>query len=156
MVDEWIDILAGCSFQFDEDLDPWLEWVFLLWGEHWLPDVIATLEDGVAERDIDDILAEFASQLDRYKMLARISHLELGLRTWQPAEPTPHRPVRPADVTKHPKVTPQVCHRIMRAYLEQVNSLQQVRQMSFVDLPSSQPTPKLQLPEGDFHVICSQ
>ena len=117
---------------------------------------IATLEDGVAERDIDGIFAEFASQLDRYKALARISHLELGLRTWQPAEPTPHRPVRPADVTKHPKVTPQVCHRIMRAYLEQVNSLQQVRQMSFVDLPSSQPTPKLQLPEGDFHVICSQ
>ena len=69
MVDEWIDILAGCSFQFDEDLDPWLEWVFLLWGEHWLPDVFATLEDGVAERDTDDIFAEFASQLDRYKTL---------------------------------------------------------------------------------------
>ena len=39
--------------------------------------MLLPLEDGVAERDIDDILAEFASQLDRYKMLARISHLEL-------------------------------------------------------------------------------
>ena len=48
---------------------------FCFGGEHWLPDVFATFEDGVAERDTDDIFAEFASQLDRYKTL---SDLELA------------------------------------------------------------------------------
>jgi len=69
LTDAWIDVLYSCPAAFDCNLDPWLERVFLLWGEHWLPDVVDTFEDGVAEYDVDEIFAEFASQLERYQQL---------------------------------------------------------------------------------------
>eukprot|EP00435_Cladocopium_sp_Y103_P063432 s3048_g25.t1 len=48
LADAWVEVL--CSHDTDSGaLDPWLEMIFLTWGEHWLPDVISTLDDGVAE-----------------------------------------------------------------------------------------------------------
>lgn len=126
-----------CNFRFEADMDPWLEWVCLLWGEHWLPDVIAELEDGVAERDLDEIFADFAAQLDPYFAPA-----------CQPVGPVPHRNGHVAGPTKHPKATSQVCHTVRRAFADQVQWQQHVRQMALIDPPATQPTPKLQLPDG--------
>ena len=77
--DAWVEVLFSCPAAFDRNLDPWLEKVFLLWREHWLPDVIATFEDGVAEYDVEELYADFAAQLDRFQVLSRIAHLEAGL-----------------------------------------------------------------------------
>ena len=52
LTDAWIAVLYSCPAAFDCNLDPWLERVFLLWGEHWLPDVVDTFEDGVAEYEM--------------------------------------------------------------------------------------------------------
>eukprot|EP00435_Cladocopium_sp_Y103_P003947 s228_g1.t1 len=74
--DAWVEVLCDvlCSSvaDFGDSCDAWLEMVFLLWGEQWLPDIIAMFEDGVAERDVDDIFADFAVHLEGYQLLARI------------------------------------------------------------------------------------
>eukprot|EP00435_Cladocopium_sp_Y103_P027444 s3048_g6.t1 len=66
LADAWVDVLCTCFPEEQGRFDPWLDMIFLLWGEHWLPDAIASFEDGVAERDVDDLFADFVADLDRY------------------------------------------------------------------------------------------
>ena len=147
--DAWIDALFACPSAFESNLEPWLEKIFLLWGEHWLPDVVATFEDGVAEYDVDEIFADFAFQLERYQVLARIAHLQACLNACVPVEPTAHRAARSLqDVTKHPKINSKVHQTVDRPYAEQSSWLKQIRSMSFLDLPATGRTPKLLLPDG--------
>ena len=147
--DAWVEVLCKRCFASDLDLDPWLEMVFLLWGEHWLPDLSDSLEDGVAEIDIDQIFADFASQLERYRLLARKAHLEHRLRHCDPVEPCAHRPIKPAGTTKHPKVNSRVIQSVPRPFAEQSDWQQRIRKMQFLDLPAPQFCPKIRLPDGD-------
>ena len=147
--DAWVEVLCKRCFASDLDLDPWLEMVFLLWGERWLPDLSDSLEDGVAEIDIDQIFADFASQLERYRLLARKAHLEHRLRHCDPVEPCAHRPIKPAGTTKHPKVNSRVIQSVPRPFAEQSDWQQRIRKMQFLDLPAPQFCPKIRLPDGD-------
>ena len=149
LTDAWIEALYACPDAFESNLDPWLERVFLLWGEHWLPDIISTFEDGVAEYDVEEIFAEFASQLERYRLLAQVAHLEAGLRACETAPPVPHRPRhQEGEPLKHPKICSRTQQAIMRAFAGQAVWLRQIRSMSFLDLPQEKPTPKLLMADG--------
>eukprot|EP00435_Cladocopium_sp_Y103_P019087 s843_g4.t1 len=148
LVDAWIDVLYAGGQESDEDLDPWLEFVFLTWGEHWLPDVLDSFEDGVLAREIDEAFAEFASQLDRYQTLARIAHLEHAIQLCQRTAPEPHRPVNCGALVKHPKVSSKVQQAVPRPFAEQTQWQQEVRAMRFLDLPVDQSVPKLKLDDG--------
>ena len=143
------------------DLDPWVEMVFLAWGEHWLPDVIATLEDGVAEADIDSLFADFAAELDRYRLLARIAHLEHCLAHCVPTTPTAHRPNRREGLQKAVKANTKTQQRVIRAFAQQKQWQASVRDMKFFDLPQQRPVPKILLPDGTtaflvIHLFCGR
>eukprot|EP00435_Cladocopium_sp_Y103_P011399 s3397_g3.t1 len=148
LVDDWIEVLYAAGQESDDDLDPWLEFAFLTWGEHWLPDVLAQFDDGVAEREVDEIFADFACQLDRYQTLARIAHLEHVLRLCSQPEPTPHRTPYVPGVLRHPKVSSKAHQEVIRAFAEQTKWQADVRSMCFLDLPPDRSVPKVCLPEG--------
>jgi len=150
LADAWVQTLCDFTFAANagNDLDPWVEMVFLAWGEHWLPDVIATLEDGVAEADIDSLFADFAAELDRYRLLARIAHLEHCLAHCMPTVPTAHRPIRREGLQKAVKVNTKTQQRVIRAFAQQMQWQTSVRGMKFFDLPQQRPMPKILLPDG--------
>ena len=149
--DAWVEVLFSCPAAFERELDPWLEKVFLLWGEHWLPDVIATFEDGVAEFDVEELFVDFAAQLDRFKVLSRIAHLEAGLKACLPTEPTPHRTANKIEgKLKHPKTNSKTQQTVGRIFADQYSWQSRIRSLSFLDLPCEQNVPKLQLPDGSY------
>ena len=75
LIDGWIQILCIDFGENNPDWDNWLAFVFLAWGDHWLPDIIAELLDGEAEKVVDELYAQFATELPRYHTLARIAFL---------------------------------------------------------------------------------
>eukprot|EP00435_Cladocopium_sp_Y103_P038045 s36_g10.t1 len=148
LADAWVATLCGSELPGDEQHDDWLEMIFLTWGEHWLPEVVATLEDGVAEADIDTLYADFAADLQRYQLLARVAHLELCLRECVPSVPTAHR-VKPAHpALRHPKVSSQVRQAVPRAFALQAQWQRELRLTRFFDFPEDQVCPKLLLRDG--------
>eukprot|EP00435_Cladocopium_sp_Y103_P058114 s156_g20.t1 len=149
LIDAWIDVLYAGGQESEDDLDPWLEFVFLTWGEHWLPDVLDAFEDGILSREIDEAFAEFASQLDRYQTLARIAHLEHAIQMCQRAEPEPHRSPSGGHVAKHPKISSKVQQNVPRPFADQTSWQQDIRAMRFLDLPPDQSVPKLTLADGN-------
>ena len=149
LVDAWIEVLCKRCFDTEVNLDPWLEWVFLLWGEHWMPDLTDTLEDGVAEIDIDHIFADFASQLERYRLLARRAHLEHRLQICVPPMPAAHRAPATVGKTKHPKMNSKVIQQVPRSFAEQTAWQQRIRGMRFLDLPQPRTCPMILLPSGE-------
>ena len=84
-------------FTFGPQFEEWTELVFISWGSHVLPDLIANIWDGEIEYDIEktdyDIYKHLA-RVDCTERLAqlriRLNELEDGVRT----EPLPHRPCR--------------------------------------------------------------
>lgn len=93
--DWWLRLLFTFGPQFEE----WTELVFISWGSHVLPDLIANIWDGEieyienTENTYYDIYKHLA-RVDCTKRLAqlriRLNELEDGVRT----EPLPHRPCR--------------------------------------------------------------
>ncbi|CAL1171556.1 unnamed protein product [Cladocopium goreaui] len=115
LIDTWIQILCIDFGENNPLWDNWLAFVFLAWGDHWLPDIIAGFVDGEAEQIVDELYADFATELPRYQVLSRVAFLESSLRHCVETPPAPHRPVqieRPG--LKHPKTNSRVRQPIER------------------------------------------
>ena len=168
LIDQWIQILCIEFGENNPAYDNWLAFVFLAWGDHWLPELIAAFMDGEAEYVVDEFFAEFAVELPRYQVLARISYLESCLRHCVETEPAPHRKPRQIDLSCHPKRNSKVSHKVPRAYGEQTQWLEQIRGSGLEEAPELQSCPRYKslddLPtflvahlfsgrrwEGDFH-----
>lgn len=137
LIDAWIQILCIDFGENNTDWDNWLAFVFLAWGTHWLPDIIAEFWDGEAEKVVDELYSQFAIELPRYQILARIAFLESSLKHCTETEPVPHRPPRvSADAIRHPKSGSRVQQHVKSLFGEQAQGLQQVRACRFVDLPA--------------------
>ena len=143
LIDGWIQILCIDFGENNPDWDNWLAFVFLAWGDHWLPDIIAELLDGEAEKVVDELYAQFATELPRYHTLARIAFLESSLKHCVEEAPVPHRQVARAR-TRHPKSTSRVQHQVHRSFGEQAHWLQSIRSCRFVDLPPEAVCPRYQ------------
>ena len=117
---------------------------------------------------VDEFFAEFAVELPRYQVLARISYLESCLRHCVETEPAPHRKPRQIDLSCHPKRNSKVSHKVPRACGEQTQWLEQIRGSGLEEAPELQSCPRYKslddLPtflvahlfsgrrrEGDFH-----
>ena len=57
LIDGWIQILCIDYGENNLARDNWLAFVFLAWGDHWLPDIIAEFLDGEAEKVVDELYA---------------------------------------------------------------------------------------------------
>lgn len=110
--------------------------MFLAWGDHWLPDVIAEFLDGKAEYIVDELYAQFATELPRYQLLAKVSALEAKLRHCVEHGPVPHRPLGPVPpLAQHPKATSKVRQAVHRASGEQDQWIQRLRSCWLEELP---------------------
>lgn len=142
LIDAWIQVLCIDFGDNNPAWDNWLAFVFLAWGDHWLPDLVASFVDGEAEYVVDELYAEFATELPRYQLLAKIASLESCLRYCVEEEPLPHRTLKPVDVLRHPKKNSQIVHQVPRAYGMQDQWIRQLRTCSLEEVPHTHPCPR--------------
>ena len=136
LIDTWIQILCVTYGENNPDWDNWLAFVFLAWGDHWLPEVVAEFLDGEAEYVVDELYAQFAFELPRYQLLARVSALDAKLRHCVEEDPVPHRPpVGTRSLRQHPKTTSKVCQPVSRAFADQVSWIKHMHSCTMVELP---------------------
>lgn len=140
LIDTWIQILCIDFGDNNPSWDNWLAFVFLAWGDHWLPDIIAEFVDGEAEQIVDELYADFATELPRYQALSRISFLETSLKHCVETPPAPHRPIVRGGIRglRHPKINSRVHQPVRRAFGSQADWLQNLRQCTFLDMPPPQ------------------
>eukprot|EP00438_Fugacium_kawagutii_P018166 Skav206366 [mRNA] locus=scaffold3448:418944:430540:- [translate_table: standard] len=135
--DAWTSFLAD----FDETFQEWVGFLFLEWGSHYLPDIVAELIDGEAEQVILDEFYDIAQGLPRVHLEQRLSRLQGRLRLLQapPAPAVPHRPIYwgPAnDSERHRALS--VVPRLLR---EQQLWQTELRRVTWMDFPPGQPFP---------------
>lgn len=103
--DRWIDVLC----KLPSDYESWTARVFILWGRHILPDLIAELFDGEAEAYLDGEFADLVNEFDEYHLEERLRKMDHLIRQamLRPEVPEPHRPVRPPQENARPRSLPQ-------------------------------------------------
>lgn len=140
LVDWWIRLLAVLG----DDYDEWAAHIFLQWGQHVLPDIIAEQMDGVVEGILDSQFAELAAILPRTERMARLAqarHRVQMLCEAEEAPDLPHRPVRRG--AANPKERNATCQRVPSAFLEHPKWHQAFRRLRWLDLPAWKPIPAL-------------
>lgn len=135
--DRWIDILC----KLPTDFESWVAQVFILWGRHTLPDIIAGLMDGEAEAYLDAEYADLAVEFEEYWQEARLRSLDRQIAAAQqaPPAPLPHRPVRPPQKEGQPRSVPQL--EVHRLFLEQEKWQTSLDRVNWQDMPSDPQTP---------------
>lgn len=130
--DWWMRLL----FAFDACFEPWTELVFLSWGQHVLPDILAAAIDGDIEIAIEEAFYELYKVLPRTECLDRIAFLRQKLDNINRAEaaaPLPHRSrkIGTANTAERQRTTQLV----PSAYESQADWLNVLRQVQWVVLP---------------------
>ena len=139
--DRWLDVLCRLPSEFES----WTARVFILWGRHILPDIIAQLMDGEAEAYLDAEYASLAADFDEYWLEVRLQRLGRQLADAQaPCLPAlPHRPVRPPQRDSKPRSVPQ--YEVPRLFQTQERWHSDLEQVRWQDLP---PDPQVPFIEG--------
>ena len=139
--DRWIDVLC----QLPSDYESWTARVFILWGRHTLPDLIAELMDGEAEAYLDGEYAELVHDFDEYQMEERLRKLDHLIRqaARRPDAPAPHRPIRPPQENARPRSLPQL--EVVRLFDRQEQWQQDFGRVRWEDMP---PDPQVPLVPG--------
>eukprot|EP00435_Cladocopium_sp_Y103_P031953 s3260_g8.t1 len=136
--DHWLQLLLTYEVQFDS----WTEMVFLSWGEHLLPDLLAEVLDGELEQIVDQVYYDIQGTLPRAGLLARQSwlHQRLGfLRGEAVAAPQPHRPCRRG--TANARERQATIQNICTAFEDQHDWLSSLRRVRWKTLPKERLTP---------------
>eukprot|EP00435_Cladocopium_sp_Y103_P025092 s2429_g6.t1 len=133
--DRWIEILCNPPVDFES----WATRTFLAWGQHILPDYVATLFDGVAEALIDEAYADFACELHEYRLQQRLNCLEQKIARLTEDEDVPHRAPRAVTHTGGPHSTP--AHEVVRLFAEQTEWHSDLEKVRWQDLPPDPLTP---------------
>ena len=135
--DRWIDVICALPQAFES----WTARVFLLWGQHVLPEIIETLVDGEAEAYLDSEFADLAANFDEYWLEAGIRrlHHQLNIAQQPPPTPVPHRAVRPPQHAHALRKAPQ--HEVSRLFAQQETWHRDLAQVQWMDLPADPPTP---------------
>ena len=137
--DLWIDVLCSLPMEFES----WVARTFLAWGQHILPEILATLMDGEAETIIDTAFGDLAGDLHESRLAARIAQIEIRIRALQApdGDPCPHRPVRvstgPAGVRSLPMFV------VPRLFEEQSHWHDGLQQIEWLDIPDDPPVPQI-------------
>ena len=136
--DNWLAYLSS----FDPDLHPWLEVIMMEWGQDVLPDVLAGLEDGEAEKVIDTLFADCVEDFPRVQCMRRLAHCRTRIRRCLEREQgaVPHRPIRLGDANDKERFdsAQTICNR----FSEQEQWLMDLRTFEWEDLPPDQALPQ--------------
>eukprot|EP00435_Cladocopium_sp_Y103_P030094 s1574_g7.t1 len=143
--DQWLTIVSDVPA--DADSDQWCAFTFMMWGEHWLPELLAQLMDGEAERVIEDCYAEVVALFPRFQILARITQLESNLRHNSDDDPPqPHRVLPPLVRQKQPtRKQKQPVQAIASLFRDQADWQASVRERKLDELPRTAACPMYQL-----------
>ena len=133
----WLGAMCDTFEATDLAIDEWVQFAFLAWGDHWLPDIVAHLLDGQAEYDVEDLYADFVADLPRFQTLSRISALRSSLRHVHDAPPQAHRQkVLPVPgPPRHPTANTRIRQAVPRPYGEQEEWSVRMRQCKFATMP---------------------
>ena len=136
--DWWMRLL----FTFDEQFEPWTELVFLSWGQHILPDLLAHTFDGEVEFAIDEAFYELYKVLPRTEGLDRIAFKRqqiARLEQENEAPLVPHRPVRTG--TANPGERQRTVQIVPSAFEGHADWLKAIRAVKWATLPADCPMP---------------
>eukprot|EP00435_Cladocopium_sp_Y103_P059388 s1362_g21.t1 len=135
--DSWLAVVEDVPQTFDM----WLEAVFILWGEHFLSEVLDTFVDGEAERLVDDAFAEMIYDFPRMQLLTDIAFLQQKVSRLEVAQTLyfPHRPPRVGTANERER-TATAMH-ITSLFLEQSDWLSRVRLVQFDVIPTADRIP---------------
>lgn len=133
----WLDAMCTLLESTDLVIDEWVQFAFLAWGDHWLPDIVAQFLDGQAEHDVENIYADFVAELPRFQLLSRISALRSSLQHVHEAPPQAHRPraFHSQGPAHHPKVNTKIQEEVPRLFGEQETWSARMRQCRFITVP---------------------
>eukprot|EP00435_Cladocopium_sp_Y103_P011810 s1660_g3.t1 len=148
--DWWIELISS----YGQELDPWTEMIFLLWGEHEFPTIIDEQMDGEVEYMLDEHYAGLVSRLPRPEVQSRLTFLQQKCRRLlaeQADEPKPHRPVRrgSANISERQATRQTVPH----LFEEQVAWQDRLRAVRWGVLPRDQGVPFLRDPDGTRRIV---
>ena len=135
--DRWIDILC----RLPSDFESWTARVFILWGQHLLPDLCDTFHDGDAAAYLDVEFAELAFDFDEYHMANRLQRLDrqIAMAQLPLPPPLPHRAVRPPQQNVRPRSLPQFV--VERQFDEQARWQDDLRRVEWLDMPQGAAVP---------------
>ena len=136
--DWWMRLL----FTFDPQFEEWTELVFLSWGSHILPDIVANTLDGELEYSIEQIYYDLYSVLPRTECQTRLDLARQRLRRLQEeqgAVPGPHRP--PRFGTANGRERRATVQNVPSNYHQQAPWLERLRLVRWKTLPEDKPTP---------------
>ena len=136
--DRWMRILSG----LDPEFHTWAEFVFLAWGDHELPDIVAALEDGEAEFIFEEEFAMLAAELPRTALLDRIHALRRQIRNLDlQAHLRPHRSIKKGAANDQERARTRQA--IPRALSTQVEWQRRIKQVRWDVFPDDQVIPRL-------------
>ena len=148
--DWWLRLM----FTFGPRFEEWTELVFLSWGAHILPDIIAEICDGELEYDIEHIYFEIYKHLPRVDCMDRLAHAKQKLRYLEEGmhtNPLPHRPLRTgtANVIER-RFTSQ---RVPSQYGDQADWLAALREVRWKTSPPDAKVPLYDCVRGRPHFL---
>ena len=136
--DRWLGVLI----ELDPELHQWAEFVFLTWGNHELPELISSLEDGEAEFVFEEEFEKLTADFPRTEILDRLRALRRALHNLDPqAHLRPHRPVKVGTANETERA--RTCQGISRALDDQVQWHSQLKQVQWDFLPQDALVPRL-------------
>eukprot|EP00435_Cladocopium_sp_Y103_P072135 s590_g39.t1 len=148
--DWWLRLLMT----FDPTFDGWTELVFLSWGEHILPDLLADALDGEIEYAIENTFMLIQQTMPSTEGRQRLVWLRQRLRFLHneiEADPQPHRPVRTGTANARERQT--TSQKVPSAYQTQAEWLTLLRAVRWRTLPAEASTPIYKTVEGRKHFL---
>ena len=148
--DWWMRLL----FTFDPQFEEWTEFVFLSWGSHVLPDIIANILDGELEFHIEKIYYDIYSVLPRTECQTRLDFARQRLRRLreeQDVAPGPHRPRRFG--TANERERRATAQRVPSSFSQQAEWLARLRLLKWTTLPRDQAVPLFAQVRGQRHFL---
>ena len=148
--DWWMRLL----FTFDPQFEEWTELVFLSWGSHILPDIIAHVLDGEIEFQVEQIYYDIYSVLPRTECQTRLDLARQRLRRLQEelgAPPGPHRPRRMG--TANVRERRATAQRVPSSFGQHAEWLNHLRQVKWRTLPPDGATPLFGGVQGQRHFL---
>ena len=135
--DDWLDQSATQDPQFGA----WLETVYISWGEHVLPDIIAEFVDGEAEMLVEQAFTDMIYDFPRMQILTEVTFLHQKMRRLETEQQTwfPHRPVRRGSANEKERIMSAL--QIPSLFQDQADWLQKIRKIKFDVIPEDHAIP---------------
>lgn len=135
--EDWLDQSATQDPQFGA----WLETVYISWGEHVLPDIIAEFVDGEAEMLVEQAFTDMIYDFPRMQILTEVTFLHQKMRRLETEQQTwfPHRPVRRGSANEKERIMSAL--QIPSLFQDQADWLQKIRKIKFDVIPEDHAIP---------------